>query len=100
MGAWGDYLISAVKYDSCRRILQIKQHKDTGGPIGQGEIIDRATLVDNLQNGLEYTTIFSSDSKWKKGDKVHMIKSRDGILVRTDKNKVGMDNLKFLTELE
>ena len=100
MSTWADYLISAVKYDSCRRILEIKQHKDTGGAIGEGEIIDRETLVENLQNGLKCATIFSSDSKWRRGDPVHMIKSREGILVRTDKNKVAMDNLKFLTELE
>ncbi len=100
MGSWADYLISAVKYDSKRHIIQVKQHKDTGGAIGQGEIIDRDTLVDNLQNGLKYTTIFSSDTKWKKGDKVQMLKSQGKIIVRTDNNKVGMDNLKFLTELE
>lgn len=100
MGNWADYLISAVKYDSNRHILQVKQHKDTGGAIGEGEVIDRDTLVENLTNGLKYTTIFSSDSKWRKGDEVKMLKSQGKISVRTDTNKVGMDNLKFLTELE
>ena len=100
MSKWANYLVSAVKYDSKKRILQAKQHKDTGGAIDDGELVDRITIANNLKKGNSYLTIFNGNSNWKIGDKIQLIKVGGNYSIRTDSNKVEFDNLKFLPELE
>ena len=51
MSKWADYLISEVEYDSNYHISKIKQHHDNGETIGDGEIVDRDTLANNLGHG-------------------------------------------------
>ena len=99
MGKWADYLISAVKYDSDRKIVQIRQHDAISEDIGDGELVNRDILSTNLKKGRTYCTIFSSNSTWKKGDPVNLIKTKDGYSIRTDSNKVEYDNLKFISEI-
>ena len=100
MAKWADFLISAVKYDDNQRIVQVKQHTDTGENIGDGEIVDRMTLANNLKKGRTYSTVFSNDTNWKLGDRIHLIRTGGEFAIRTDTNKVERDNLKFLPELE
>ena len=100
MTKWADYLISAVKYDSDRRIIQVRQHKDTGEAIGDGEIVDKATIASNINNGISYKTIFSSLSTWKLGDRVKTSRVDNDFCLRIDDNKVKHDNLGPLPELE
>lgn len=100
MAKWADYLISAVKYDSKRRIVQVRQHEDTSEKIGGGSLIDRSNLATNLKKGVRYSTIFNANSSWKIGDPVTLIKVGSDYSIRTDSNKVVYDNLRFLPELE
>lgn len=100
MGQWADYLVSAVKYDSNKKIIQVKQHKDTGNDIEKGELIDRDSLATNLKKGILYSTIFNGNSSWKKGDPIHFIRVGSGYSIRTDSNKVEYDNLRMLPEIE
>ena len=100
MGKWADFLVSGVKYDSNRKITQVIQHKDLDDIIGDGEVIDRATLATNLKSGLSYFTLFNGDSKWRLGDKINFIRVGGEYSIRTDKNKVEFDNLKFLPEIQ
>lgn len=100
MTRWADYLISAVRYDTNKKITHIKQHKDTGGEIGEGEVISRDILSTNLKKGITYCTIFNSNSSWKRGDPVNLIRTGSEYSVRTDSNKVEYDNLKFVSEIE
>ena len=100
MTKWADYLISAVKYDSNKKIIQVRQHKDTGETIEAGQLIDRTTLTDNLKKGMSYSTVFNSNSNWKIGDKIQCIRIGGDFSIRTDLNKVEFDNLKFLPEME
>ena len=100
MSRWANYLISAVKYDSNKKIIQAKQHEDTGEDIGEGELVNRDVLTTNLKKGFTYCTIFNSNSTWKKGDPVNLIKADGGYSIRTDSNKVEYDNLRFISEIE
>ena len=99
MGKWADYLISAVKYDAEKKIIQIKQHADDGEDIGDGELVDRAALATNLKKGVTYFTVFNGNSKWTIGDPVNFIRVGGGYSIRTDLNKVKYDNLKMLLEM-
>ena len=100
MGKWADYLISAAKYDENRRIVQVRQHNDTSEDIDNGEIVNRDILAANLKKGLKYCTIFNSNSTWKKGDPINLIRVGGEYSIRTDSNKVEYDNLKFVSEIE
>lgn len=100
MVKWADYLVSQASYDSNRRLSKIRQHKDSGEVIDDGQIIDRDTLIENLKNGTKYMTIFSSNSTWTLGDKITIVKVGGQHYIRTDSNKVDADNLKFVSELK
>lgn len=99
MSKWADYLISAVNYDQNRKISKIRQHKDDGENIGNAEVVDRNILVQNLKKGIKYATIFSTNTGWKFGDWVNLIKVDGKYSIRTDSNKVETDNLKFVPEI-
>ena len=97
---WADYLISAVKYDAKRRIVQVRQHKDSGEEIGDAELIDRPTLSSNLKHGIKYATIYSTNSNWRLGEKIRIIRIGGENSIRTDSNKVEFDHLKMVTDIE
>ena len=48
MAKWADYLISQVSYDSNHLITKVKQHRDNGNTISEGEVVDRYIIADNL----------------------------------------------------
>ena len=100
MARWADYLISQAGYDSNHHLSKIRQHKDTGDVIDDGQIISRDALIENLKKGIKYATIFSSNSTWKLGDNVSLVKAGGKMFIRTDSNKVDTDNLKFVSELQ
>lgn len=99
MAQWAEYLVSQASYDKNRKLQKIKQHKDTGEIVDDGQIVERDTLIENLKNGAKYMTIFSTKSTWKLGDKINLVKVDGEYYIRTDTNKTNFDNLKFVSEL-
>jgi hypothetical protein len=101
MVKWAQYLISEVRYSpDHKKILQVKQHEDLDGQISEGSIVDREVVVSNLKKGKTYMTIYDGSSKtWKKGEKVRGFSVDGEYYIRTDKNKVNLDNLGLLNEL-
>ena len=93
MTKWADYLISAVTYDSERQIISLKRHRDSGDEIGPGELIDKASVASDIDNGLSYMTIFSTLSNWKLGKKIRSSRVDNHYCLRIDDNKVKHDNL-------
>ena len=101
MDKWAQYLISEVRYSpDHKRILQVKQHEDLDGQISEGEIVDRYIVTSNLKKGKTYMTIYNGSSKtWKKGEKVRGFSVDGEDYIRTDKNKVNLDNLGMINKL-
>lgn len=99
MARWADYLVSEVAYGPDRRIARVRQHRDTGEHIGDGELVGREELAANLKRGVSYCTVFSSNANWKRGDAVRLIKAGRGHSIRTDSNRTEYDNLRFLPEI-
>ena len=99
MEKWADYLVSAASYDSERQIISLKRHKDTGGKIGPGEIVDKATVASDIVNGLSYVTVYETLSKWKIGEKIHSSRVDNHFCLRIDNNKVKHDYLGSISEL-
>lgn len=100
MAKWADYLISEVRYSpDHRRILQVKQHKDLDGEVGEGEIVDVSNVASNLKKGKSYMTVHNGSSEtWKRGEKIRGFVVEGEYHIRTDKNKVNQDNLGLLNE--
>ncbi len=93
---WADYLISAVEYGEGRRITRVRQHRDTGGQIDSGQIAERSDVESNLKRGATYATIFSGNQRWRMGERVGLRKAGGAHSIRTDANRVEMDNLGML----
>jgi len=100
MGKWADYLISGAIYDSEHKLTYVRRHVDTEEYIGQGEIIDDASMASDIDNGKSYMTIFSTNTGWKLGQKINSFRNNGGFFLRIDKNKVQLDNLGFLPDFQ
>ena len=99
MSKWADYLISEVEYDSNYHISKIKQHRDNGETIGDGEIIDRDTLANNLGHGSKYMTVYGGTNKLRIGKNVQYFRAHGYHYIRTDGNKVNHENLGDLQDI-
>ena len=100
MAKWADYLISAVRYSpDHKKILELKQHKDLDGEVGEGEVVKRDLVASNIKKGISYSTIHNGGSKtWKKGEQIRTFVVNGEFFIRTDKNKVDHDNLGLMVE--
>jgi hypothetical protein len=100
MTKWADYLISAVRYSPDRKyILEMKQHEDMDGEVGQGTIIDRRTVAANIKKGKTYMTVYNAGVNWRIGNQVRTFITDGEFFIRADKNKVNRDNLGALPEI-
>lgn len=100
MEKWADYLISAVRYNSDHtHIDQVKAHEDTGETFGAGKIYARQTIVDSINEGTTFITIFKNNQgKWNKGQKVYVIRINGADYIKTTNNGKENDNLENLPE--
>ncbi len=102
MAKWADFLISEAKYSQDHtKIIQIKQHPDLDGSVGEGELVDKGIVSSNIQNGKVYRTIYNGGpTNWTKGDIVRTFSVDGEYFIRTDKNKVNLDNLAMINEIQ
>lgn len=100
MAKWADYLISAVRYSSNHtHIDQVKAHEDMGDSVGEGKIYSRQTVVDAINKGTTFVTIYTNpEGKWNKGQKVFVIIVNGSSYLKTVDNKKEEDNLENLPE--
>ena len=97
MAGWADYLLSAVRYDAGRRIVEARQHADDGAQIGRGTTVDRSTIADNMRKGSTYATVFAGKGgTWRLGESVKLLRSGGDYSIRVDSNRVMFDNLGML----
>jgi len=75
MSQWADYLISAVRYNHDRtRIDYAKVHKDTGESVAEGKIYPRHAIINAINEGQTFATIYKRDGKkWEKGSAAEAI---------------------------
>lgn len=101
MAGWADYLLSAVQYGPGRRIVRARQHEDDGGQIGRGVIVDRRTIADNIKSGSTYSTVFAgTEGTWRRGEPVRLVRSGGDYAIRVDSNRVMLDSLGMLPDVE
>jgi len=93
MAKWADYLISQVSYDQNHIITKVKQHRDIGNEMGDGEIVDRDVIAGNLGHGVKYMTVYGGLDKIRMGKNVRYFRAYEDHYIRIDGNKVMSDNL-------
>lgn len=100
MTKWADYLISAVRYNAEHtHITHLYAHEDTGECVGMGEIYLRQVIIEAINKGITFYTIYkNSDGKWSKGQKVFVIKVNGVSYLKTVDNGKAEDNLENLPE--
>lgn len=96
MSGWGDYAITAVRYNyDDTRIKQVKRKEVMPDKLTNTQKVDRSSVVAGIERGDDYTTsIKNEDSgKWDLGDDVHVLEINGEKFIRTDKNSTKEDNL-------
>ena len=95
-----DFLISKVRYnDEHTHIIKVISHKNTEKGFEKGFEETREKVISKLKDEKIYFTIYKKpNGKWKKGEKVHIIKIKNKEYIRTDNNKTEKDNLGNLPE--
>ena len=97
MAKWADYLISAVRYGTDpKHITHLKVHEDKDEEVGVGKEYPRSDVVDAINKGTSFVTIFMKNEKWQKGQKVFVIKVGGKSYLKTVDNKKEEDNLENL----
>lgn len=94
MTEWGDYGISAVRYDGETHIDQVRVHKNNNGKVDNSEIWPRRDIIAALRMNFELITLIDNDQgQWVKGAKV-IIDDVDGTdYIKTVKDSTTRDNL-------
>lgn len=99
MAKWADYAITHVSYnDEHTRIMIVKRRKDLGEKLGDSEIVTRSDIVNSINNGYSYVTVYYKNNEWKKGDDVIAYDIDGTYFIRTDGNRKKEDNLGELPE--
>jgi hypothetical protein len=99
MDKWADYLISAVRFNAAHtHIDKVRVHKDNGDSVGAAIEETRADVIASIENNWDYVTIFESNGKWQKGQKVYVIKINGTKFIKTVDNGKAVDNLDDLPE--
>tara|TARA_B100000029_G_scaffold138740_1_gene133673 strand:- start:4759 stop:5070 length:312 start_codon:yes stop_codon:yes gene_type:complete len=100
-GKWADFVITAVKRGpGTGRISHLQIHKDLGSSISQPEIVDKMVIAHNIKKGKKYMTVFKiSETDWKPGEYVRSFVKDGDAFLRSDDNKVALDNLGTLPDL-
>ena len=98
---WADFVITAVKRGpTSGKISQVQIHKDYGNSLSPPEIVDKMVIAHNIKKGKKYITVFKiSNTNWKPGDYVRAFVKDGEAFIRSDDNKVGLDNLGTLPDI-
>ena len=98
MAKWADFLISKVNYDENHKIQNAIRHEETPNGITHGSPVDRSTIVADLRHGRSYSTIYSGNESWRRGQNLRVFSLRGKHYVRIDGNNVNIDFLGDIPE--
>jgi len=94
MTEWGDYGISAVRYDGETRIDQVRVHKNSKGIMDNSEIWPRRDVIAALKMNFELITLIDNDQgQWVMGSKVVIDDVGGTDYIKTVKDGTTRDNL-------
>lgn len=99
MVKWADYVITKAKFKDDRvHILSVKVREDLGEKLEGETEWQREKVVSAIDAGKTFVTAYKKDTKWSKGEDVHVLTINNEKYIRTDKNNKEQDNLGELPE--
>lgn len=99
MTKWADYGICRVKYNRERTaIVEVEARVDNGSSIGEPQRFARQSVVQAVERGTTFVTIYTREGKWQRGEDVRVFQIGMEKYLRTDRNAVRGDNLGSLPE--
>ena len=95
MSKWADYLISAVRFNNAEtHIDMVRTHTDNDESVGMAVDIDRSTVVNRIESGYTFETIYKgSDGKWQRGKRVKIVIINGIKYIKTYADNTTRDNL-------
>ena len=94
---WADYLISAVRYNAAAtHIEEVQVRLDEDTKVGGPSTWSRSKVVEKLEAGYTFVTIYRANEKWDKGAEVRVIVIDREKFIRTDSDQIKEDNLEDL----
>ena len=101
MAKWADYGICRVKYNKDHTaIIEVEIKPDQGEQFGATQKMTRARVIQEIDNGRTFITIYSREGNWQKGAAVYAVTIDWAKYLRTTNNSVKQDNLGELPEYE
>lgn len=99
MGTSPNFGISEVEYDQDHVLItHLKQHGIINENAADGDIVDRLTIIDNLEQNMTYKTMTWSGSTWDLHKDVKVVRVDSTKYIRTDNNNIAKDDLGELPE--
>jgi hypothetical protein len=100
MSKWADYLVTGVKHDfRTGSIVEFEVRPDLGSQVGGPLRASRSWVVNAIESGVTFVTVYSQNGKFHRGEDVRVVKIGLQKYLRTDPNGVGVDNLGSLPEV-
>lgn len=95
MAKWADYLISAVRFNNAgTHIERVRTHVDNGDTVGPAVEMERTTVVNRIEAGDTFETIYTGDDgKWKRGRRVKIVVINGIKYIKTYDDSTTRDNL-------
>lgn len=94
MTKWADYLISAVRYNADdSHITHVRVHQDLGTTVGSPSAETRQAVIDSIDAGRSFKTIYNQNGQWSRGEDVHVVPVNGVRYIRTDPDRTPDDNL-------
>lgn len=99
MAKWADWCVTAVGYNEDKsRIVEVEVRPDTGDTIGSASRKTRQRVIEDIERGVSFNTIFLTEGKWTRGAMVEVVVINGQKFLRTDRNQRTADNLGALPE--
>lgn len=95
MASWGDYAITAVRYNHDDTRIKKVERKEVTDILTNTEKVSRSKVVESIESGHDHTTAIKNPKtgKWSLGDEVHILEIHGEKFIRTDQNNTEEDNL-------
>ena len=100
MRIWADYVIMATIYnDDHSQITAVRRRRDTGKVLVDEVQVEKQEIINDISAGYTYVTAYrNKHGKWRKGDRVRVVRMDKAYFIRTDGNYTKADNLGELPE--
>jgi hypothetical protein len=100
MSEQGDYYIEKVHYNPGHtKIMWISVRQDSSDKLGKARTMERKTMIGLIQDGGHFLTIFrNEEGKYRKGQKIGLIRIKGVDYIRTDHEATAQDLLENIPE--